>query len=176
VKNPLMQWVISTVPVFGYLAVEQAQAGTPRLQPLPFPRRFGISVPVRRIIIILARIAGWLLISAITVLSLVPPGLRPETPVPHDFEHAVIFAATGFVFGVGYYLRLKTVAAALIVFTAAIELAQTIVPGRHARLEDFVVDALAMGIAVTLGAIIMLNVVVPLIEKMPSKAAASKLL
>jgi energy-converting hydrogenase Eha subunit A len=124
-------------------------------------------MPVKRNIVILSRVAGWLLITAITVLSLVPPGLRPETPVPHDFEHAAIFAAAGFAFGVGYYLQLKSVAAGLLVFTAAIELAQMVVPGRHARLEDFIVDAMAMVVAVTLGAVVMLNGVIPLVEREP---------
>ena len=107
-----------------------------------------------------ARLAGWLLIAVITVLSLVPPGLRPETPVPHDLEHAAIFAAAGFAFGIGYYPRLKGVAAGLIGFTAAIEIAQMVVPGRHARLEDFIVDALAMVAAIVLGAVV-LNGVMP---------------
>jgi VanZ family protein len=173
-KSPNAGCVIFALPVFGYRTGMNLLRQDSRTAALPFLRMFGISVPVKRIIIILARMAGWLLITAITVLSLVPPGLRPETPVPHDFEHAAIFAATGFVFGVGYYHRLKSVAAGLIVFAAAIELAQTIVPGRHARLEDFIVDALAMVIAVTIGAFVMLYAVIPLIERESSKGATSK--
>jgi len=144
----------------GYLAAKPLGAPI-----LPLVRRFGITRVMTRYLIIAARLAGWLLILLITVLSLVPPGLRPETPVPHDLEHAAIFAAAGFAFGIGYYSRLKGVAAGLIVFTAAIELVQMVVPGRHARFEDFVVDALAMVAAVALGAAIMAIGVMPLLNE-----------
>jgi VanZ family protein len=90
------------------------------------------------------RITAWLLATAILALSLVPPSLRPETEVPHDLEHFAIFAATGLAFGLGYSRRFSVVAVAVVVFTGAIEIAQIAVPGRHARLSDFVVDALAV--------------------------------
>ena len=90
------------------------------------------------------RIAAWLLLLAIAVLSLVPPWLRPETGAPHDFEHFAIFASTGFAFGLAYGRRHALVASALVVFTGAIELAQLFVPGRHARLSDFIVDLVAV--------------------------------
>ena len=122
---------------------------------------------MKRMIIVVARLAGWLLLAAITVLSLVPPGLRPETAVPHDLEHAAIFAAAGFALGGGYYLWLKSATAALIAFAGAIELAQMVVPGRHARLEDFIVDALAMIVAVTLGAAVMRHGMIRFIKGEP---------
>ena len=77
------------------------------------------------------------------MLSLVPPWLRPETDVPHDLEHFSIFFVTGAAFGVGYSRRPKLVAAVLVIFAAAVELAQIVDPGRHARVSDFIVDALA---------------------------------
>jgi VanZ family protein len=91
-----------------------------------------------------ARFTGWFLASVITLLSLVPPVLRPETGVPHEVEHFTIFFATGLAFGFGYPRRPLAVAILLIVFAGIIELAQLFVPGRHARLTDFVVDALAL--------------------------------
>lgn len=90
------------------------------------------------------RIAAWLLAAAIVVLSLVPPSWRPETEAPHDLEHFAIFAAAGLAFGLGYGRRYFGIAVALVIFAAAIEIAQIVVPGRHARLSDFVVDALAV--------------------------------
>ena len=97
------------------------------------------------------RIIAWALLIVITALSLGPPGLRPETGAPRPFEHLAIFALCGVAFGLGYRRRLSLVMAALIVFAAAIESAQMLVPGRHARLSDFIVDAVAMcvGVAVT---------------------------
>jgi VanZ family protein len=98
-----------------------------------------------------ARGTGWLLLLTITVLSLVPPTLRPETGVPHDLEHFAIFAAAGLAFGIGYSRRPLGAAIGLVIFAGVIELAQGAVPGRHARLSDFVVDALAMGVGVVAG-------------------------
>ena len=94
---------------------------------------------------------AWFLTVAIIVISLVPPSLRPETDVPHDLEHFAIFIATGVAFGVGYSRTPGFVSAALLIFAGAIELAQIAVPGRHARLSDFIVDSLAvcLGAAIT---------------------------
>ena len=101
-----------------------------------------------------ARTTGWFLIVVITVLSLVPVWLRPETGVPHKLEHFAIFALTGFAFGLGYSRRLFLVTLSLVFFSGAIELAQLLVPGRHARPMDFVVDAVAMCIGAVMGAVI----------------------
>lgn len=91
-----------------------------------------------------ARITAWFLACVITVLSLVPPWLRPETGAPHDVEHFAIFLATGLAFGFGYSRKPIVVVAALFLFAGMIELAQLFVPGRHARLSDFIVDAFAL--------------------------------
>jgi VanZ family protein len=106
---------------------------------------------MRSFIITVARIAAWLLTIVIIVLSLVPPSLRPETAVPHNFEHFSIFFASGVAFGVGYSRRVYLMSVMLVIFAGAIELAQIVVPGRHARFNDFIVDALAacIGAAIT---------------------------
>jgi len=88
------------------------------------------------------RMSAWLLTLAIVILSLVPPELRPRLGGLHALEHFVIFSATGLAFGLGYRPRYST-AIGLVLFAGAIELAQLFVPGRHARLSDFIVDALA---------------------------------
>jgi VanZ family protein len=92
----------------------------------------------------IAFVVGWLLMLAITVLSLVPATLRPETSVPHNLEHFAIFAATGFALGFGYARRPVAIMLALVGFAGAIELAQIFLPDRHARLIDFAVDAFAV--------------------------------
>jgi VanZ family protein len=89
------------------------------------------------------RIAAWVLTAAIIILSLVPPGLRPETSAPHSVEHFTIYAATGFAFGLGYKHRHDLLAILLVIFTGSIEIAQLFVPGRHARISDFIIDAIA---------------------------------
>jgi VanZ family protein len=96
------------------------------------------------------RAAAWLLLLAIVVLSVVPPEDRPVTPAPHDLEHLGIFLLTGFAFGIGYSAYLLELCG-LIVFSAAIELVQLTIPGRHARLGDFVVDSMSVCIGVGIG-------------------------
>ena len=91
----------------------------------------------------LARIAAWVLTAAIVVLSLVPPTLRFETSAPHSVEHFAIYVATGFAFGLGYKQRHDLLAILLVIFTGSIEIAQLFVPGRHARISDFIIDAMA---------------------------------
>lgn len=80
--------------------------------------------------------------TAIVVLSVVPPNQRPETSLPHDFEHFAIFWATGVAFALGYSLT-PLLATALVAFSGAVEITQMFIPGRHARLSDFIVDAIA---------------------------------
>src|SRR5580704_19269967 len=91
-----------------------------------------------------AKIASWTLAAAIIILSVVPPSLRPETGVPHELEHFLIYAITGFSFGLAYELQYASLAILLALFAGTVEIAQLFVPGRHARLSDFIVDAIAM--------------------------------
>lgn len=91
-----------------------------------------------------AQIVAWTLAAIIAVLSLTPPDLRPETGMPHNLEHALIYSATGIAFALGYDRRYGLLSIFLIIFAGAIETAQLFVPGRHARLGDFVVDAVAV--------------------------------
>lgn len=91
---------------------------------------------------ILGRTAGWALVVAIVVLSVVPPDLRPESGLPHWFDHFAIFWATGVAFALGYTF-LPLLATFLVMFSGAIEIVQLFITGRHARASDFIVDALA---------------------------------
>jgi VanZ family protein len=99
----------------------------------------------------ICRASAWLLALAIVVLSLVPPSHRPITEASHNIEHLAIFLTTGFAFCVAYQDRPFALATGLVIFCGAIELAQRWVPGRHARLSDFIVDAAAtcIGLGVT---------------------------
>src|SRR5436190_16282057 len=98
---------------------------------------------------------GWLCVLVIVMLSLVAPSLRPVTLVPHNLEHIAIFAITGLALGLGYPGRTAYRMAMLVIFAAAIELAQFYAPGRHPRLIDFVVDALGACAGVALAALIL---------------------
>jgi hypothetical protein len=99
----------------------------------------------------LFRMLAWMLMGAIVILSLVPPSLRPMTGAPHDLEHFAIFALCGCAFGLGYRSRHLLDAVALVTFAGAIELLQFAAPGRHARMLDFVIDAVASCAGVLIG-------------------------
>ena len=99
---------------------------------------------VRLRILTAVRIVAWCLATIIVVLSVVPPGLRPETAVSHDLEHFLIYLVTGLAFALGYDRRRSLLVILLVMFAGSIEIVQLFVPGRHARLSDFIVDALAI--------------------------------
>jgi VanZ family protein len=101
------------------------------------------------------RVVAWLLLLAIVVLSVVPPSSRPTAFVPHNFEHAAIFLAAGISFGTAYRGGERVLSIGAIIFFAAIELTQLYVPGRHARLSDFIVDATAAVLGVFVGCILL---------------------
>jgi VanZ family protein len=86
---------------------------------------------------------AWVMMSAIVFLTVVPPSLRPTTPVPHKMEHAVIFFVNAMAFGFGYPRRELLLGVGAVVFCAVVEISQLFVSGRHARPSDFVVDTIA---------------------------------
>jgi VanZ family protein len=101
------------------------------------------------------RAVAWLLLSSIVVLTVVPPSSRPTTSAPHEMEHAAIFLATGISFGMVYVEREWLLSIGAISFCAAIELLQLYIPGRHARLSDFLVDATAAVFGVFVGGVLL---------------------
>ena len=98
---------------------------------------------------------AWALIAAIFDLSLVPPSLRPVISAPHDFEHFAIFALCGVAFGLGYRAAYLFQATALVAFSGLIEILQLLTPGRHARMIDFTVDAIAICVGVLIAWLVL---------------------
>jgi len=100
-----------------------------------------------------AKVAGWLLLAVIVFLTLSPASYRPVTKVGHNLEHFLIHVVLGVTFGIGYARQWWLVALGLVGLTAAVEFAQLFVPGRHARLKDLVIDAVAvcLGVAIVWG-------------------------
>jgi VanZ family protein len=84
---------------------------------------------------------AWLLFAVIAFLSLSPPSYRPVTPLGHGLEHFSIHVLVGLSFGIGYAKRWRTLALGLVTLAGIVEFAQLFVPGRHARMRDFLVDA-----------------------------------
>ncbi|AWM00404.1 VanZ family protein [Bradyrhizobium amphicarpaeae] len=102
---------------------------------------------------ILVRSIAWLLAAAVTFATLGPPGLRPHSDLGQDGEHALAFILVGLAFGLAYPRRRLLVAGAAVVLIGVLELMQFWAPGRHARLEDFLVDALTACLGFALAAV-----------------------
>jgi VanZ family protein len=88
------------------------------------------------------RLFAWLLAAAVTFATLGPAAYRPHAAITHDGEHALAFVLVGLAFAAAYPRQRRLAAGLSVVFIGVLELLQLFVPGRHARLEDFVVDAL----------------------------------
>ncbi|MBB4366430.1 VanZ family protein [Bradyrhizobium sp. CIR18] len=102
---------------------------------------------------ILIRSFAWLLAAAVTFATLGPPGLRPHSDLGQDGEHALAFILVGLAFGLAYPRRRLLGAGAAVVLIGVLELMQFWAPGRHARLADFLVDALTACLGFALAAI-----------------------
>ena len=91
----------------------------------------------------LLRLGAWLLAAAVTFFTLSPPRYRPHAMLGQDADHSMAFLLVGLAFAIAYPQHRRLAMAISVVLIGALELLQFVVPGRHARLEDFVVDALA---------------------------------
>jgi VanZ family protein len=89
------------------------------------------------------RIIAWLLAAAVTFATLGPARLRPHSDLGQNGEHALAFVLLGLAFGLAYTGNRVRTAIIAVILIGVLELLQLVAPGRHARLEDFIVDALA---------------------------------
>jgi VanZ family protein len=96
------------------------------------------------------KLFAWFLAAAVTFATLGPANLRPHFYFGQNGEHAFAFVLVGIAFGLAYRSNRPLTAAVTIVLIGVLEMLQLWVPGRHARLEDFVVDALAASVGLLL--------------------------
>ncbi|TPQ37733.1 VanZ family protein [Bradyrhizobium guangdongense] len=101
---------------------------------------------------VLLRISAWILAAAVAFATLGPASLRPHSDLGQDGEHALAFVLVGLAFGLAYSKRRWSVAMIAVLLIGVLELLQFFAPGRHARLEDFVVDALTACVGFVLSA------------------------
>jgi VanZ family protein len=92
---------------------------------------------------IILRLFAWGLAAAIAFATLGPPEQRPHSNLGQNGEHALAFLLLGLAFGLASTRNRWLTAAFVIAFSGLIEVLQFLAPGRHARLQDFLVDALA---------------------------------
>lgn len=99
------------------------------------------------------RVLAWLLAAAVAFATLGPPEYRPHSILGQEGEHALAFVLIGLAFGLAYVQRRWLTAGIAVAMIGLIEILQFWAPGRHARLSDFIVDALAAcaGLAVAAG-------------------------
>lgn len=91
------------------------------------------------------RLFAWCLAAAVAFETLGPPEYRPHySMLGQDGEHALAFVLLGLAFGLAYTSNRLLMAVLAVGLTGLIEILQFWAPGRHARLQDFVVDALAV--------------------------------
>jgi VanZ family protein len=93
--------------------------------------------------ILFIRLLAYALFAAVSFATLGPADLRPRSNLSHDGEHALAFVLIGLAFAMGYPRQRLPAAGLTVVMTGLLELGQLFAPGRHARLEDFLVDAAA---------------------------------
>ena len=101
---------------------------------------------------IIVRLLAWGLAAAIAFATLGPASQRPHSNLGQNGEHALAFVLLGLAFGLAYTRTPSRTAILVIAFTGLVEVLQLLAPGRHARMEDFVVDALAASIGLAAAA------------------------
>jgi hypothetical protein len=104
--------------------------------------------------IALFRLFAWLLAAAVTFATLGPPQFRPHSNLGQDGEHTLAFVLVGLAFALAYPRQRMLTAAIAVVMIGVIEILQFWAPGRHARLEDFVVDATAACAGIAMAAVL----------------------
>lgn len=98
------------------------------------------------------QLVSWILLASIAVMTLGPISMRPQTHFGPDFERFVAFALLGGFYALAYpRWRLWILAAFLIAVAGALEWGQLYVPGRDARLSDFLFKALGATIGLITG-------------------------
>jgi len=103
-----------------------------------------------RMVVKIARIAAWLLVVAIVVMTLGPPTVRPVSGFNRSLEHVAAFALLGLAFGLAYPTRRMLLALTGVAVAALMETLQLVVPGRHAYFSDFVINAAGAWVGIAL--------------------------
>ena len=98
------------------------------------------------------RLVAWGLAAAIAFATIGPARLRPHLHLGQNGEHALAFVLLGLAFGLAHTRNRSLTATLVIAFTGLIEILQFWAPGRHARMGDFVVDALAASLGLLIAA------------------------
>lgn len=99
----------------------------------------------------LLKIAAWLLLLGLVVVTVGPIEWRPISPLPVQLERATALMIIGFVFALAYPRHFVLLAILLIGATALLELTQVLEPSRHGRWLDFGVKAFGGVVGLMIG-------------------------
>jgi VanZ family protein len=103
------------------------------------------SLGYERSMVHFSRIAGFVILTVIALVTLCPIDLRPETGHA-TLERMAAFLLLGLALGMGFPRRAFSSSVFVIAVAVLLEALQTIDPGRHARFMDMAVKA-AAGVA-----------------------------
>ncbi|MCJ2061570.1 hypothetical protein MKK63_02430 [Methylobacterium sp. J-088] len=89
----------------------------------------------------LVRIAAWILVAFIVVVTLVPIGLRPVVTHNPSIERIAAYALAGLLMMVGYPQHRLQILIGSVLMAGGLEAAQTLTSTRHGRFADFLIKA-----------------------------------
>lgn len=96
----------------------------------------------------LARVAAWLALLTIIVLSVVPGNMRPHILGNDGAEHFAAYLIAGGLFAIGYQRRVQVLSSGVLLAICAgsLEFVQLWIPGRTASADGFEVSTIGAGI------------------------------
>ncbi|HWT61402.1 MAG TPA: VanZ family protein [Ochrobactrum sp.] len=89
----------------------------------------------------LLRLAAWLVLVIILIVTISPIQFRPITDEPVDVERFAAFFLVGFLFALAYPRHWIAVLFLTVGCAGIFELLQRLAPGRHGEFADFVFKA-----------------------------------
>jgi glycopeptide antibiotics resistance protein len=105
----------------------------------------------------LFKVAAWVFLLGLVVLTVIPANERPSSGFQHDLEHFIAFSPAGFLLGFAYAERFRWLYPGTLAFTLILELSQIALPSRHARVNDFIVDAVAICLGLAVAQVIRIS-------------------
>ncbi len=124
--------------------------------------RDALEVPrsnMRLLLALALRLAPWLCVPTIAILSLVPGQARPHTGLPGQAEHFLAYLMTALVLGcqARNLTSRITLAIALCAYGGMLEVLQIWIPGRSAQVIDFAASSFGALTGVLLSALLSLS-------------------
>lgn len=99
----------------------------------------------------LFRIAAWLTLLSILIVTISPIQFRPIASQSADLERFTAFFLVGFLFALAYPRQWVAVLILTVVSAGMFELIQRLAPGRHGEFADFVFKAVGAMAGVCIG-------------------------